>query len=162
MAKKITKTIPMIAAVNEVAWYTQEKESLSSLSVKARWNLKKNMKELDNIASQFHEFKNNLEEELRTKYTTDEMSDEAVLDDGNIGRKVKAEYLDDYQKDIDDMNAKIGELLYEDEEVNLYVINMDDEVERMADDAELSDAAMDMLSLFEDIVTEEYLEGETE
>lgn len=162
MAKKITKTIPMIAAVNEVAWYAQEKESLSALSVKARWNLKKNMKELDNIASQFHEFKNNLEEELRTKYTTDEMSDEAVLDDGNIGRKVKAEYLDDYQKDVDDMNAKIGELLYEDEEVNLYVINMDDEVERMADDAELSDAAMDMLSLFEDIVTEEYLEGETE
>lgn len=156
MAKKITKTIPMIAAVNEVAWYVQEKDTLSALSVKARWNLKKNMKELDNIASQFHEFKTNLEEELRAKYTTDEMSNETVLEDGNIGRKVKDEYLEDYQKDIEEMNAKVSELLYEDEEVNLYVIDMDDEVERMADDADLSDAAMDMLSLFEDI------EGETE
>lgn len=156
MAKKITKTIPMIAAVNEVAWYIQEKDTLSVLSVKARWNLKKNMKELDNIASQFHEFKTNLEEELRAKYTTDEMSNETVLEDGNIGRKVKDEYFEDYQKDVEEMNAKVSELLYEDEEVNLYVIDMDDEVERMADDADLSDAAMDMLSLFEDI------EGETE
>ena len=156
MAKKITKTIPMIAAVNEVAWYVQEKDTLSVLSVKARWNLKKNMKELDNIASQFHEFKTNLEEELRAKYTTDEKSNETVLEDGNIGRKVKDEYLEDYQKDVEEMNAKVSELLYEDEEVNLYVIDMDEEVERMADDADLSDAAMDMLSLFEDI------EGETE
>ena len=156
MAKKITKTIPMIAAVNEVAWYVQEKDTLSVLSVKARWNLKKNMKELDNIASQFHEFKTNLEEELRAKYTTDEKSNETALEDGNIGRKVKDAYLEDSQKDVEEMNAKVSELLYEDEEVNLYVIDMDEEVERMADDADLSDAAMDMLSLFEDI------EGETE
>ena len=158
MAKKITKTIPMIAAVNEVAWYGQEKNSLSALSVKARWNLKKNMKELDGIAAQFQEFKSGLEEELRVKYTTDEMSVDTEVDDGNgnkvPGRRIKDEHMEAYQKDVAEMNQKINELLYEDEEVDLYIIDMDAEVERMSDDAELSDAAMDMLSLFE------YVEGE--
>ena len=97
MAKKITKTIPMIAAINETAWYAQEKETLGALSVKARWNLKKNMKELDVLASQFQEFKNGLEEELRAKYTTDEMSVETEVDDGNgnkvPGRKIKDEHM---------------------------------------------------------------------
>lgn len=153
MAKKITKTIPMIAAINETAWYMQEKETLGALSVKARWNLKKNIKELDVLASQFQEFKNGLEEELRAKYTTDEKSIEAEVDDGVgnkvPGRKVKDEFIKDYQNDVNEMNTKINELLYEEEEVNLYTINMDAEIERMSDDAELSDAAMDMLSLFE-------------
>lgn len=153
MAKKITKTIPMIAAINETAWYAQEKEALGALSVKVRWNLKKNMKELDVLASQFQEFKNGLEEELRTKYTTDEMSVETEVDDGNgnkvPGRKIKDEYMEAYQNDVNEMNAKINELLYEEEEISLYAIDMDAEVERMSDDAELSDAAMDMLSLFE-------------
>ena len=154
MAKKITKNIPMIAAVNEVAWYGQEKDSLSALSVKARWNLKKNMKELDSLASQFYEFKQNIEEEIRAKYTTEEKSVETEIDEGNgnkvPGRKVKDEFIEDYKKDIEDMNQKINELLYEEEEIDLYVIDMDAEVERMSDDAELSNAAMDMLSLFED------------
>lgn len=154
MAKKITKNIPMIAAVNEVAWYGQEKDALSALSVKARWNLKKNMKELDSLASQFYEFKQNIEEEIRAKYTTEEKSVETEIDEGNgnkvPGRKVKDEFIEDYKKDIEDMNQKINELLYEEEEIDLYVIDMDAEVERMSDDAELSDAAMDMLSLFED------------
>lgn len=74
MIEKITKTIPMIAAVNEVAWYEQERASLTSLSIKARWNLKKNIAKLDELASQFREFKQNLEDELRAKYTTDEKS----------------------------------------------------------------------------------------
>lgn len=150
---KITKTIPMIAAVNEVAWYAQEKESLGALSVKARWNLKKNMKELEALATQFHEFKQNLEEELRVKWTTDEVSDETEIDDGNgnkvPGRKIKDEYLDEYKKDFADIDAKINELLYEEEEIGVYTIDMDAEVERMSDDAELSNAALDMLSLFE-------------
>lgn len=153
MAKKITKTIPMIAAINETAWYMQEKETLGALSVKARWNLKKNIKELDVLASQFQEFKNGLEEELRAKYITDEKSTETEVDDGAgnkvPGRKVKDEFIKDYQNDVNEMNIKINELLYEEEEVNLYTIDMDAEIERMSDDAELSDAAMDMLSLFE-------------
>lgn len=153
MAKKITKTIPMIAAINETAWYAQEKEMLSALSVKARWNLKKNMKELEALATQFHEFKQNLEEELRVKWTTDEVSDETEIDDGNgnkvPGRKIKDKYLDEYKKDFADIDAKINELLYEEEEIGVYTIDMDAEVERMSDDAELSDAALDMLSLFE-------------
>ena len=153
MAKKITHTIPMIAAVNEVAWYEQEKDSLSVLSVKARWNLKKNMKALGELAQQFNEFRDNIQGELRERYTTDEMSDEAEVDDGNgnkvPGRKVKDEYLEEYNRDVNEMNAKLVDLLNEMEDVDLYYIDMDAEVENLPDGAELSDAAMDMLSLFD-------------
>ena len=153
MSKKIYKTIPVIAAVNEVAWYGQEKDKLNCLSVKARWNLKKNIKELEKISSQYDELRNELDTELRDKYSTDEKSIETEIDqpDGSKqpGRRVKDEYLEEYQKDIQDMNNKINELLSDTEEVALYIIDIDAEVERMDDDAELSDAAMDMLSLFE-------------
>lgn len=159
MSKKIFKTIPVIAAVNEVAWYGQEKDKLNDLSVKTRWNLKKNIKELDKIAAQYHEFRNELDTQLREKYSNDEMSIEAEVEqpDGTKqpGRRVKDEYLKQYQKDITEMNDKINDLLQDTEEVELYVIDMDAEVEKMKDDAELSDAAMDMLSLFEDNIDNE-------
>ena len=41
--KKITKTIPMMGALNEVAWYEKEKSSISGLSATARLALKRNM-----------------------------------------------------------------------------------------------------------------------
>jgi hypothetical protein len=164
MSKKIYKTIPVIAAVNEVAWYGQEKDKLNDLSVKARWNLKKNIKELGKIADQYNEFRGELDTQLREKYSNDEMSVETEIDqpDGTKqpGRRVKDEYLEQYQKDIAEMNEKINELLRDTEEVELYIIDMDAEVEKMKDDAELSDAAMDMLSLFEDI--EETISEESE
>lgn len=121
MTNKITKTIPMIAAVNEVAWYEKEKDSISVLSVKARWNLKKNIKKLDELASQFREFKENLEADLRTQYTTEEKSVEAEIDDGNgnkvPGRRVKEEYFEEYQNAVNEMNIKMVELLNEEEEI---------------------------------------------
>lgn len=153
MGKKITKAIPVIAAVNEVAWYAQEKDNLGALSVKARWNLKKNIKELEGIATQYREFRNTLEDELRAKYSNDDMSTESEIDDGNgnmvPGRTVKDEYLDDFHKDTAEMQRKLDELLYDNEDVALYEIDMDAEVERMPDDAQISDAALDMLSLFD-------------
>lgn len=154
MSNKIYKTIPVMAAVNEVAWYSQERDQLTALSVKARWNLKKNMKELEKLSTMFDELRNSLDQELRDKYATDEKSvdTEIVGADGTKqpGRRVKDEYLDEYQKEVEEMNQKINELLANTEEVELYVIDMDAEVERMSDDADISDTAMDMLSLFMD------------
>ena len=155
MSKKIVKTFPVIVALNETAWYTQEKDSLGSLSVKARWNLKKNIKEFEKISTEFIEFREGLENEISKKYFgDDERSEPAEITDkdGNKqnGRKVKKEFVDEYNKDIEEVNRKLQELLYDEEEVEIYIIDMDAEIERMPDDAVLSDKAMDMLSIYED------------
>lgn len=58
--KKITKTIPMMGALNEVAWYEKEKNSISGLSATARLALKRNMNQLSEIANNFYQIRDEL------------------------------------------------------------------------------------------------------
>ena len=155
------KTIPVIAALNEVAWYNKEKDSISSLSVKARWNLKKNMAALEPLATRFNEFRDEEQKKLLDAYMTEEKSEETTItaEDGTeqMGRRVKDEYREEFDAKAQEINMKLQELLMETEEVTIYPIDMDAEIEHMDMDAELSDEAMDMLSLF---MEEEEVEGD--
>lgn len=154
MSKTITKTIQTIVALNEVAWYDKEKDSCAGLSNMARFNLKRNIKALREIADSFYEFRNEEDAKIRDKFTTDEMSEEKMIKDENgnevPGRVVKDEYLDDLKKVQEEAQAKLNEILTDTEEVNLYVISLEDEIER-ADmhDVEIPDSVMDMISLFD-------------
>lgn len=154
MSKKITKTIPVIAALNETSWYEQKRDEVKNLSASARLALKRNMKALSEMASEFRELQQELNQELQEKYSTDEKSVETELEgpDGNMqpGRKVKDEFLEDYQNDINEVNSKLDALLRDEDEVELYVIDLDAELERIDEkDLEISDEAIDMLSLYE-------------
>ena len=149
MSKTITKTIQKIVALNEIAWYDKEKDSYT-----ARFNLKRNMKTLREIADSFYEFKNEEDAKIREKFTTDEMSEEKMIKDENgndvPGRVVKDEYLDDLKKAQEEAQAKLNEILMDTEEVNLYIINLEDEVERADEKGiEIPDSVMDMISLFD-------------
>ena len=156
MSKKITKSIQVIAALNEVAWYEKEKGNLEGqLSSRARWDIKRNMKELGSIAKDFYEFRDAEDQKIRDKYLTDEKSEETKVTDENgnevDGRKVKDEYLEDLRKDQAEAQAKLNEILNDTEEVALYMINIEAELDRADEKGfDISDATMDMLSLFVD------------
>ena len=155
MSKTITKTIQKIVALNEIAWYDKEKDSYTGLSNMARFNLKRNMKTLREIADSFYEFRNEEDAKIREKFTTDEVSEEKMIKDENgndvPGRVVKDEYLDDLKKAQEEAQAKLNEILMDTEEVDLYVINLEDEIERADEKGiEIPDSVMDMISLFDD------------
>lgn len=154
MSKKITKTISVIAALNETSWYEKNSEEVKNLSATARLALKRNMRILNEMASEFRELQQELNQELQNKYSTDQKSIETEIEDAEghkqPGRKVKDEFIEEYQKDIDESNLKLDELLRDEDEVELYVIDLDTEIERIdAKDLNISDEALDMLSLYE-------------
>ena len=154
MSKKITKTIPVIAALNETSWYEKNSEEVKNLSATARLALKRNMRILSEMASEFRELQQELNQELQNKYSTDQKSIETEIEDaeGNKqpGRKVKDEFIKEYQKDVAESNSKLDELLRDEDEVELYVIDLDAEIERIDEkDLNISDEALDMLSLYE-------------
>ena len=154
MSKTITKTIQTIVALNEVAWYDKEKDSYAGLSNMARFNLKRNMKALREIADNFYEFRNEEDTKIREKFSTDEMSEEKMINDENgnevPGRVVKDEYLDDLNKAREEAQSKLNEILNDTEEVSLYVISLEDEIERADEKGiEIADSVMDMISLFD-------------
>lgn len=154
MSKKMTKTISVIAALNETSWYEKNSEEVKNLSATARLALKRNMRILNEMASEFRELQQELNQELQNKYSTDQKSIETEIEDAEghkqPGRKVKDEFIEEYQKDIDESNLKLDELLRDEDEVELYVIDLDTEIERIdAKDLNISDEALDMLSLYE-------------
>lgn len=156
MSKKIVKTIPMVAALNEVAWYEQNRSDISALSATARLALKRNMNQLSDMSKNFYQLRDELREELRNKYSTDEMSIETEVEDadGNKvpGRHVKDEYLEEYQSEVAELQEKLNDMLADTEEVDLFIIDLDAELERIDQkDLDISDAAIDMLTLFEDV-----------
>ena len=139
-----TVTINNLTAVNEAAWYKEASERLSTLPVKVRWNLKKNMNLMIKMDQDFQEFKASEEKPIFDKYGDDEHS----YVEGTQ-RKVKEEFLEEYQKDVAKINEKLYEILNTTQEVELFVIDMDEMIETLPDDAPLTDADFDMLSLFD-------------
>lgn len=154
------KELMVVECVNISAWYKGIKDTtkLNGLSVKALWALRKNMKKIDDIAVNFEEFRNGLEEKIRTDYFNDEKSEPSKFKNENgeevEGLKVKAEYLEDYQKELSDLNGQINNLLMSKEEVVLNVIDIEKEIENM-DSTEITIDDLDVLSVFEKEENEE-------
>ena len=154
MSKKITKNISVLVALNETAWYEQKKEDINSLSATARLALKRNMRKLQEVAKDFYELRDELEGAIREKYSSDDMSVDTEIDgpDGTKqpGRKVKDEYLEEFQKEQQEMQTKLDNLIAETEDVEFITINLEAEAERADEkDLDISDDTLDMLSLFE-------------
>ena len=135
-------------AVELSAWYQQEKDELGALSIKSRWNLKKNMLEIDKIANQFNEFKESTMQAFRDSYINNDKTFREEDQDGRELFKIKPEFVEDWRKEMGEINAKLAEVAEEENEIELHEIDMEAEIERMPDDAKLSDAAMNALMTF--------------
>lgn len=142
------QTIKVQKAVELSTWYQQEKDELGALSIKSRWNLKKNMLEIDKIANQFNEFKESTMQAFRDSYINNDKTFREEDQEGRELFKIKPEFIEDWRKEMGEINAKLAEVADEENEVELHEIDMEAEIERMPDDAKLSDAAMNALMTF--------------
>lgn len=161
--KKIFKNIEVL---NIVAYINQmPKEVADELPLKFRWNLKKNMDKLTPIAAAYENFRDEQIRELQTKWFDDEHSEEIaqtkigadgkpeVDEDGNEvtepARKIKDEFMDDYRKEVSEINSKLNEISYEDNEVDIFAMDLDDLIDTLPEDSKLSFDDITMLSFMD-------------
>ena len=149
------KELMVAECVNVSAWYKNIRENstkLNGLTVKTLWSLKKNMKKIDEISSNFAEFRNSLEDKLKADYFNDEKSEPSKFLNENgqevEGLKVKDEYLNEYQEELNSLNNQINDLLISKEEIVLNAIDIESEIENMSS-SEITMDDLDMLSVFE-------------
>lgn len=158
--KKIFKNIEVL---NIVAYVNQmPKEKADELPLKFRWNLKKNMDKLRPIAEAYENFRNEQVQQIQGKWFDEEHSEEFMqtkLDDegkpivdadGNEVtepmRKIKKEFMDDYTKDVNELNAKLNEIAYEDNEVEISTVDFDAFIDALPDESKIDFDDITMLS----------------
>jgi len=132
--KKVFTTLEVL---NIGAWYKQARESekkpLNSLPLKVQWTLKKNMTAFNPTIENFTNLQREAEEELRNHYMSDEKSYATQDADGQDIRKIKDEYLEEFQAEVTDMNNKLNDILNEEVEVEVAPINIDKLLDEIGD-----------------------------
>lgn len=160
------KNMYLIEAVNVVYWYNQLGEDrLNELDFKIRWALKKAINKMLPDVKDFESMRDEEMKTLQAKWFDEEHSEEymeSVKDengnevkdeDGNVQtqqmRKVKDEYVEDYQKDINALNSKLNEILaekntyeYNSADVDTFVSNIGDPKYLKFEDCEMLDAIL--------------------
>ena len=112
----MTKEFLVLECININAWYNtiRNNKKLNGLSVPTLWALKKNMSKINDVVTNFNEFKESLESELKENYFNDEKSETTIItnDDGTTSQvqKVKNEYINEYQKEVSRLNGKLNDL----------------------------------------------------
>lgn len=162
--KKIFKNIEVL---NIVAYVNQmSKEKLDELPLKFRWNLKKNMDKLRPIAESYETFRNERVQELQREWFNEEKSEEFMQtktdengepmkdEDGNeiteTMRKIKDEYLEEYQNVVGELNGKLNEIAYEDNGVDIATIDFDTFIDSLPDESKIDFDDITMLSFMDE------------
>ena len=152
----MTKEFLVLECININAWYNtiRSNKKLNGLSVPTLWALKKNMSKINDVVTNFNEFKESLESELKENYFNDEKSETTTItnDDGTTSQiqKVKDEYINEYQEEVNRLNGKLNDLAMTKETFDFSPIDMDKEIERIGESCSLDMDDLDMLSAFED------------
>lgn len=152
----MTKEFLVLECININAWYNtiRSNKKLNGLSVPTLWALKKNMSKINDVVTNFNEFKESLESELKENYFNDEKSETTTItnDDGTTSQvqKVKDEYINEYQEEVNRLNGKLNDLAMTKETFDFSPIDMDKEIERIGESCNLDMDDLDMLSAFED------------
>lgn len=150
------KELTVFDCLNINEWYNiaRKEKRLNSLSVGTLWAIRKNIKKIEDVAKNFSEFRDNLEQELRDAFYNDEKSEDAVIEDENgenvSVRRVKKEYLEEYQNKLAETNNKLDNLAMTKEKFDFAIINMDEEIERIGSECSLNIDDLDILSIFEE------------
>ena len=160
MSNTVTKTFTTAEIVNTAAFINHiiETKKIDELSIKFKWAIKKSMKDIMEVDSKFKEFREEYINELRTKYfMDDEKSEPTTLiekdENGNDvevdGRKVRPEYLEEYNKELNNINDKLHEILTEGNDITISVIDIDAEIDKLPDDTKFTFEDLEMLSVFD-------------
>lgn len=123
------KEMYLIEVVNVVAWANQlTPEKLNKIDFKVRWALKKSLAKLAPDANEFESMRNDALQSIQTKWFSEEYSEPYKDGDDPANeetRKVKDEYLDEYKAEVDELNAKINEVLSEKSTYEIYTADID-------------------------------------
>ena len=132
--KKVFTTLEVL---NICAWYKQarenEKKPLNSLPLKVQWTLKKNITAMNTIAENFTNLQKEAEDDLRNRYMGDDKSYADKDEQGQDIRKIREEYMSSFQKEVNDMNMKLNDILMETVELELSPINVENIVNEIGD-----------------------------
>ena len=111
------------------------------------------MKKVDEVTINFEEFRNGLEEQLKKDYFNEEKSEPTKFTDESgkevEGRKIKQEYFDDYQNELNSLNTQISDLLATKEKLTFTDMNIEGEIEQI-DSRNITIDDLDMFSAFEE------------
>ena len=160
------KELSLMEVVNVVSWANKlDAAKLDKIDFKIRWNLKKVITKLAPEAQEFEDMRKEEIQKLQIEYFGDEKSteySEPLLDiegnevkdeDGVVQtrqmRKVKDEFMDEYKKDIDELNNKLEEVLsdksiyeYNSSDIDSFVENLEDPSPLTFHDLEMLDALL--------------------
>lgn len=144
--------ITNIIAVSELEWYNSKVEELKKLPLKTQWTIRKNMKVLEPISQEFMIFRQELEEKKTSEWFVEGNGkcEKKTDDEGNEMLQILDEYMDEFLKYNNDLNKQINEIAFEEVEVEIEEINLEDIVNYVdGKDIELNMDDIDMLSIFE-------------
>ena len=163
----INRTLMLVEAQNIVNWFNDfNGEKINELPIKVQWNILSGVKELQPVVTKFEDFRNGLIQNLQNEYFgSDEKSEvfeqERKNENGDIIygedgnpimeelRKVKDEFVDEYQNRINELNNEIGKLLIDKTTYKFKEINIDDVVDRLSDDTKINLDDINMMSFID-------------
>lgn len=163
--KRVTKTFKVYEIVALVNWYEGFYESkLRELPIKTQWLLDKNIKAMVADAKDFMTFREGIMKNIQEKYFTDEKAEdfetEQKDENGNIVKdengkvvmqkmkKVKDEFLEEYQKELEGINNELESVASEEKEYTVSLIDIDGLIEGLPDDSNINIDDLNMIAAF--------------
>lgn len=73
--------------------------SSEKMPIKILWVIDGNLRKLSEIAKRIDE----KQEQINQNYSTDEKSEPAIFENGEMGRKIKIEFLQEYQNEVNEL-----------------------------------------------------------
>ena len=156
--------ITNLEALNIVAWYKQlSEDAKNEIPFKIRWALKRAIAKFEPTASDFEKFRDEELSKIQTNFFDDEKSYEAMLPkvdadgneekdaDGNVltveGRKIKEEYMQEYNNEIAALNKKLNEILMEKSTYEFNGVNFDEYLDELEGVSHLKFNDIEMMDL---------------
>ena len=163
----INRTLMLVETQNIVHWFnTFQGERIKELPIKIQWALLSGVKELQPAVSKFEEFRDGLANELQTEYfgnddksepfereKKNENGDTVYDDDGNPVveslRRIKDEYVKEYEDKARELNAEINKLLIEKTTYHFKEIDLDAVIDNLKDDTTITLDDVNMMSFID-------------
>ena len=160
---KISKEFTVFEIDNIVKYYKGIRENelmknkFNVFSIATQYSIKKNMDIMTEATASYTEFREEKEKELHDNYFNDEKSFETMVkqvENGEEkevpGRQIKDEYLDEFKKVQTEMLSELYKLASEKVTLELYPINLDEEIQNIDKDThtKINMDDLDFLSIF--------------
>lgn len=159
--KTVKKEFAIFEIDNIVRYYKQIRENeetqnkFNVFSIGTQYRIKQNIDTMTKAVESFVEFRSEKERELNENYFNEEKSFETMVKQTENGvekevpgRQIKDEYLDEFKKAQNEMLNELYKLALEKTTLKLYTIDLDAEIEKLDDDADINMDDLDFLSIF--------------